>query len=316
MAVTELTAVEGHHPEIEAWLAARHVTWLYDPALAVKAVDAIASLANQARLEPLDEEVVDRYSADMARGDVFPPIIANRVRTKRSERLVLIGGNHRLAAATRAKVATLAAYVIEAEPETVARLTIEDNRRHGLPPSEEERLFQAAHLVANGYTLAGAGEVCGVSDGKVQRYVSLRSTDERARRLGIKRWDKVSRSSRWRLGIIRSDPVFAAAAVLVVDGLFAAGIVAELVARINAARSEEEAFAVIASTEEVQRAKLQSTTQRATPRSKLLGGLATVRHLDPADIKASCASPVQRADTLKRIDDTIRHLQAVRKVLG
>lgn len=317
MAVTE-TAAEliGRRPDVEAWLDERHVKWMFDGALPLRKVDAIASMANQARLEPLNEEVVDRYAADMERGDQFPPIVVNKVTTKRGTRLVLVGGNHRLAAAGRANVATLPAYVVEAEPEMVVRLTFEDNRRHGLPPGEEERLFQASHLVANGYTYAAAADVCGVAVGKVQRFIATRETDERAKRLSVRGWTKAPKTSRWRLGMIRSDPVFQAAATLAIDGLFSNSVVMELVTKINAARSEEEAFGVIASEEEVQRAKIQAATSRSTPRSKFLAGLATARHLDPAEIKAACATPVHKADVVKRIDDTIRHLQAVRRELG
>src|SRR5689334_10226051 len=85
----------GRRPDVEAWLAERHVPYTFDPALEVGSVDQVASLANQARLEPLDPDVVERYAADMARGDHFPPVLARQ----QGKKIVLLGGNHRLAAA-------------------------------------------------------------------------------------------------------------------------------------------------------------------------------------------------------------------------
>jgi hypothetical protein len=317
--VTDVPAIAGH-PDIEAWLDDRRVHWTFVPELAVDSIDAAASLANQARLEPLNEEVVDRYAADMERGDRFPPIIVNRVVTRRGERLVLVGGNHRLAGAGRAKRSTLAAYVVEAEPDMVVRLTFEDNRRHGLPPSEEERLFQAAHLVATGYSQGQAAEVCGVSVGKLQRAMSLQGADRRAHDLGVKRWSTMPKTTRWRLGNIQADPVFATAAQLAVDTAMDSKAIFELVTRLNSCRSEADALAAVATEAEAMTERAQASgggaIRKATPRSKFLSGLGSVRHLQPVDIAAACATPVQAADLSKRIDDTIKHLQAVKKALA
>lgn len=308
-------SVGTRRPEIEAWLDERKVTWVFEEALPVADIDRVASLANQARLEPLDEDVVDRYAADMERGDVFPPIVVRRDR----KRLVLIGGNHRVTAAGRAGIRSLPAYVIDAAAEMALRLTYEDNRRHGLPPSEEERLFQAAHLIANGYSQTAAASTVGLSTGKVQRFVSVQRTDERAKRHRIKGWEALPKSSRWRLGEIRSDPVFAEAARLATDGVFTSSSIFELCTRLNAARSEEEAFAVLAHQEVAERAKSQTTAggmvKRATPRSKLLGALSSIAALEARDVASACATSDQRADLAQRITAMQKHLGVIRKEL-
>lgn len=315
MAVTD-TPVAAGHADIERWLADRHVPFEYHPALPVADVDANASLANQARLEALNEEVVDRYAADMERGDQFPPIVVNRVRNKRGERLVLIGGNHRLTAAGRAGVTHLAAYVVDAPADIVFRLTIEDNRRHGYPPSEQERIMQAAHLATLGYTRADAAAICGVSTDKVQRHFAVADVDTRAGRLGIARWERVPKTTRYRLGAVRSDVVFAAIARHVIDGSLANVVttIGELIARANRAATDADALTILEHTVATVRAKGDGRSN--TARSRLLGGLGTVRFTDPAEVAASCATVVQRADLTKRIDDAIKHLQAVKKALG
>lgn len=124
---------------IEAWLDERKLTYEYNETLPLSRIDRAASLSNQARLEPLDEEVVERYAADMERGDIFPPLVARRSGRK----LILIGGNHRTTAATRANLVSFPVYIVDVDAEGATALTYEDNRRHGLPPSEEERLLQA-----------------------------------------------------------------------------------------------------------------------------------------------------------------------------
>lgn len=308
------------YPDIEAWLDERHVAYEFHPALSVSDVDAGASLANQARLEALNEEVVDRYAADMERGDHFPPIIVNKVRGRRATRLVLIGGNHRLTAAMRAKIPTLPAYVVEAEPEMVVRLTFEDNRRHGFPPSEEERLFQAAHLVATGYSQTQAAEVCGVSLGKLNRALSLQGADQRAKDLGVKSWTSMPKTTRWRLGAVQSDPVFAGAAQLAVDTAMQANDIYELVTRLNKCRSDKDGLELVAAEREIRSAAAQETgggaIRKSTARSKLLGGLSVVRYIDPKEAAAACSTDVQKVDLVKKVDDAIRHLQAVKKALG
>jgi hypothetical protein len=306
----------GRQHDVEDWLNGHHIPWRYEPDLAVGDVDANASLANQARLEALSEEVVDRYAADMERGDTFPPIVVNRIRSRRGERLVLVGGNHRLTAALRAGVPTLAAYVIDAPPELVFRLTIEDNRRHGYPPTESERTMQAAHLVALGYSRGDAAAICGISIDKVQRHFAVTDVDTRASGLGIARWERVPKTTRYRLGAVRSDTVFEAIARHVIDGTLAnvVTVIGELVARANKAATDADALAIVEHT--VATAKAKGDGRSNTARSRLLGGLGTVRFTDPAEVAGSCATSVQRVDLAKRIDDTIRHLQAVKKALG
>ena len=93
-------------PDVETWLDSIETAWSYVDELDLAAVDEKASLRNQARLEPLDDDTVERYAADMTRGDVFPPVI---VRSKNS-RLVVLGGNHRYHAAKRSRPSSMSVW--------------------------------------------------------------------------------------------------------------------------------------------------------------------------------------------------------------
>lgn len=108
----------------------------------------------------------------------FPPIVCHQ-RTTRTRKLVLIGGNHRTIAARQAGLTTLPGYIVEAEPETIVTLTYEDNRRHGLPPSDAERVAQAIHLIDTGnYTQEQAAALVGIPAPKLlDRAVAQAETD-------------------------------------------------------------------------------------------------------------------------------------------
>lgn len=304
------------HPDIEAWLDERRVAWTYHPQLAVDQVDRLAGLNNQARLEPLSDEVVDRYAADMERGDQFPPIIVRRV----GKKLVPIGGNHRLAAAGRAKRAALAAYEIVCEPETALRLSYEDNRRHGLPPSEDERLAQAVHLVGTGYTHAQAAEVCGVHRSKLGAAIARQRADQRALDLGVKGWGTLTKGIRARFENVRSDPVFKEAAQLAVDARMSPADVERLVGRINQARSDADALALVGIEAEQQAAAAQQTAngtvRKTTARSKLLTSMGGVLAADPQTVRQSCATDDQRRQLRARVTDALTKLAEIHKALA
>jgi hypothetical protein len=288
-----------------AWLAELQIPFEYVEDLDLARVDVKASLRNQARFQALDDDVVERYAEDMARGDVFPPIIARRV--GRSGLLVVLGGNHRFAAAHKAR-APLAAYLIGCSDEVALRIAYEDNRRHGLPASDEERIAHATHLMAIGWTLTAAATAVGVSVGKVQRSQQSVAANGRATELGVKGFDALPQSTRWRLAAITSDPVFTAAAQLVVDAGLTTTEAFELVTPCNAARSEAAALALVddARRAALDRVQLKAAGRTAGPRApttarvKLQRALTEISILRPADVAASTL-PDQRADLHARV---------------
>lgn len=295
--VAPLLDATGRDARTEAWLDELGVTWHFEPALRLDAIDRAASLANQARLEPLDEEVVERYAADYERGDVFPPVIVYR--PGRIGRAVLIGGNHRTAGAGRAGREHHTAYVVDVNGDQVLPLTYGDNRRHGLPPSDDERVLQAVHLIAaRDLSHAEAAAVVGLSKGKLTRGLATVKADERAAELEIEGWSSLSKTARWRLSGIVSDYVFEAAARLAIDTEMGADAIYRLVPKLVAAGDELEAMRIIGEAQEARVERRRYTPGaklKATPRSRMLDALRTIASLKPELVAGGCTIDDHRA---------------------
>lgn len=303
---------------IEQWLDEHKLTYEFHEALPISRIDRAASLSNQARLEPLDEEVVERYAADMERGDLFPPVVARRAGRK----LILIGGNHRTTAATRAKLPAVPVYIVDVDAEGATVLTYEDNRRHGLPPSEDERVLQAQHLVETGWSAADAAQAVGISAKKLDQAILIIKTDKRAVKLGIasSRWSKLPKSSRWRLGFVDDELVFQSAAELAARVRMSSTEAFELVTRVNRATSQDEALAVIQLEGEGIEAKRRQEGRRRSgsgksPRLVLLDAIAAITALKPIDVSDACDNDDQATYLGKRILEAAGVLREIRNVL-
>ncbi len=309
---------ELRDPKIEEWLTGYSVEFCFESELDLGRVNVQASRANQARLEAVDEEVVARYAEDMARGDQFPPIVVHRASRKR--KATILGGNHRHAAALKAGLSTLPAYVVSAEPEMVLRLTYEDNRRHGLPPSDEERIAQAVHLMDTGYSQEEAARVVGVTAGKVSRARAVVAADRRAEDLGVDGFGVLPRSSRSRLASVRSDPVFVEASKLVLAARLDTQQAYDLVTRINDARSDKAALGVVGAEQETHRSTIQakagqSRGPRTSRASKVNDALFRLIDAKPSEVRALCATPEQREAMAERVRKAAKNLMAVGKAL-
>lgn len=308
-------------PRIEAWLNERHTTWTWDPNIPLDTIDQAASLANQARLEALDPDVVDRYTADMARGDQFPPIVVHQ-RSARTKKLTVIGGNHRTTAARNAGITHLPGYVVVAEPETVVTLTYEDNRRHGLPPSDAERVAQAIHLIDTGnYTQEQAAALVGIPAPKISQARSIVKADRRATDLGVgPTFTSLPKQARYHLGQVRSDPVFEQAARLAADAGMTVAAVADLVGTLKTAASDEAALTILGGELEDRRGDIQrkgggTGKTKATARTRLSAALVTIQFTKPSEVAAACATNQQRTELAKRLREAAIQLMAIAKGL-
>lgn len=287
----------GRDLATEAWLDSLGVAWHFDPVFGFDHIDWAASKANQARLEPLNDDVVERYTADYERGDVFPPVLLRHPRAR--PLATLIGGNHRLTAASRAGRRNHAAYVLDVDDDLDAlRLAYLDNRRHGLAPSDDERVLQAAHLIAaQGISQAEAAAIVGLSIGKLNRGMAVIKADERAKALGIDAWPTLAKTVRWRLSSLASDPVFEAATRLAVYSEMGAEDAYSLVRQLMAVDDDVEAMHIVGEVEEAMSERRRGTGGRslkATPRSRMLESLRIVASLDAGAIVAACTTDDHR----------------------
>lgn len=299
--------------DLEAWLDSIETAWSYVDELDLAAVDEKASLRNQARLEPLDDDTVERYAADMARGDAFPPII---VRAK-GDRLVVLGGNHRYHAAKRSKTA-ISAYVVDCTDEQALRISYEDNRRHGLPPSVLERCRQGAHLVALGYSVAAAARVVGLNQQRLQRAITADEFVRRCRTLDIVPVPDLVETTKARLMAIRADPVFLDAVDLVADAGLGGDDVERLVVDTNKARSEAAARDHVRNLRALNADRIarraagndKRTNAKANPRDRLVRALTELSLLDPVEV-ARATLPDQRRTVFDHIRRAAANLNAI-----
>ncbi|MDZ7732220.1 MAG: ParB N-terminal domain-containing protein [Acidimicrobiia bacterium] len=303
-------------PELETWLADHELTWRLE-AVPLDRIDQVAGLANQARSIPLDEDVVDRYAVDMADGATFPPIVL----TEQGARLTPIGGNHRLAAASRANRTTVDAYIVTGlTTDLEIRLALEDNRRHGVPLSDDERIFHARRLITQGAELADAASTCGIAVHKIQRHLDADRCDERARGLGVRppEWSDLSITTRQRLVAIRHDKVFARAAELAAEGGIRAGEIVGIVSKVNNAATPAEAIQLLIDIEQVNTGRTRRPTGRppsalTAARRRLLGDLDGILNYTPEQIIGDRSAG---AETLVRqAHATAMHLQRIARAV-
>ncbi len=307
---------------IEAWLDELHVPWTFEADLDLEQIDKARSLTNQARIgAPLDPDVVDRYTADYKRGDTFPPLLARR--TSPRARLILLGGNHRLAAATAAGRSTHPVHIVECTDEVALTLMYGDNRRHGLPPSKTERCAQGAHLVANGWGQAEAAAAVGVSQPTLSNYLNVARTSTRAAGLGVGNlYDALAMGCREPLARIPADPVFVEATRLAHTAQLNGSETNDLVKRIRKTRSEADAMRIIGDELEVQRDRIQ--TKGAKGRVGGKGAVSAYAHLNTAVTtilelypdRVVPPDPTSAARIRRRIKDAARRLMEIDQALG
>lgn len=296
-------------PDLEARLdALPKVTWRYERALRVDRIDLPCSKSLQYRLTDVDQDTVDRYAADMTRGDRFPALIVREVRG----RLTLIGGNHRRAAATAAGIATLAAYVVVCPPDTARRIAFEDNRTHGLPLKPSERATLAARLVLlDGMTQHAAAATVGATVAQVALAVAAERAVTRAHNLGVPdRFSQLPHLATGNLGRIPDDGLFAEAARTVLDTNMGSPAVLQLCARLSAADSLEDAYDRL---DAIQQARAGHTGGRGVKRNdltRLADHCFGLLDVDPAKAAALVADGDEEVwgDRLRR---TARHLMTV-----
>ena len=301
--------------EIEQWLDTLELTWTYEAELAAGDVDEKASLRNQARAVPVDPDVVERYAEDMRRGDRFPPVIVRQKNT----RLVVLGGNHRYAAARAAK-APLDAYVVVCSDECALRISYEDNRRHGLPPSPQERTAQALHLVALGYQPAAAARLVGITHSRLQRAQAADAFTARTRTVDTPTdAADLPESSKSRLMAVRADPIFAAATRLVCDAGYDTQETYRLVTELNATRSEAAALQLLDKERLIAADRIHRRTARVSgrgvrqnepARAKLLRLVTDLGHITPAQVAATTL-PDQRRAVFAQLRKAFDHLAEI-----
>jgi len=290
-------------PKTERWLDDLGVAWTFEPDLPLHRIDQAASLANQVRHQPLDEEVVERYANDMRQGDVFPAAI---VAPGAEGMFFILGGNHRDAGHRRANHATQPAYIVEGEAVALLRIRVEDNRNHGLPTTKAERLDHGVALVAQGVVQRDAARIVGLPQPELTIHAGALNLAKRLDPPLAARAGKMPKSKRYELSRIVDDAALGPAVSLVLDAGLPIDHVRSITDQVNAVDDLTEALRLIGQLREDHHDRIveQAGNIRAasrTARARLAEALAVIASLDPADIDATCPNDDVRARLAQQI---------------
>jgi hypothetical protein len=235
-------------PFYEQALAGEGVGFDYSPALSLSEIDGNKSMRNQARLLlPLDDELVKRYAAAMKAGSQFPPIVAYR---SGKGRYVLIDGNQRHAAAMKAGLETLDAYIVNiTDPLIIDRLTWTfNNLVNGQRLSSAECVEHAVTYVRK-YNVDAkqAAAQWQVSLWRVRDRIGALKVSECLDRLGIKKGPALGQESLTNLAplLAMGEDLLARAATLARDGGLDCRAVKGLVEQVKKAPAQGDKAKVL-----------------------------------------------------------------------
>lgn len=299
-----MTATEVVHParqaDVEAWLDRLGVTWRFNPDLRLAKVDQHAGLANQVRHQAIHEEVVERYTAAMNDGAVFPPIIVTD-----TDPAVPLGGNHRIAAGLGSRCSTMPAYMVTGNDQQLRRIRFEDNARHGLAPTPAERVEHAVALMADGMSQRDAAAIVGIPQPKLSIAAAALRATQRATDAGVDGFNRLPEMVRYELSRLEHPAVFQAAAELALATAMPVGTLRPVIAA-TVDLEPTEALRIIGAEHEDHRTR---STQRGgnvratsrTDRARLDLALATIFELTPIEVFDTCPNDDVRAVLAERI---------------
>lgn len=220
--MTATDAIHGDpsldYPETVAWLEQMGATVVRTSEVAIPndpRINYQAGLELNVRVVPLDFELVERYARAMDDGDRFPPAILREDHPGAFDWVPLCG-NHRLAAANRTK-AELDCIIISCDDRTAFQIAFGDNSRHGMPPTDIERVRMALRLIEN-YDISrtDACRFTNCSSNRVATYQRAADFRRRAEPLGVQ-VQKIKGTEAARLAQIPDDHLMAATADIVID---------------------------------------------------------------------------------------------------
>ena len=303
----------------EEWLTSHGVEFT-GKRIQINDINTRKSLQNQARFQPLDEKLVVTYAEAMQGGDRFPPIVV--LDEGLAAGMLVIDGNHRVAAATLAGADEIDAYVTTNLSErTVSVLTFDANTKHGLPTSPEERKQHAIYLVETaGISQREASQMLNVPARELNKSLQVARANRRLAALDIERWQNLGSSMRERLQSISNNNVFKVAAELAIAARLSQEAINELVTDVNKAATEADQIAVVEAERERQSDRIKATIGgRATlPKSvmRLSRSLAYAERVVPEDFEKRILDPKLAEAFSGRLRATIDKYAAILDRLG
>jgi hypothetical protein len=305
------TAHPALSQQVEQMLAARNIDYDFEPN--VRIAEIRNAEGNQVRLTehraPKDQ--VAKYSTAMKHGATFPAIVLN-------DRLEKIDGNTRVEAKLKNGEDTIAAYICHGMTPLEARsLSVELNQSNGLAMTDEEIRGFVEGAVKEGQhpEIKSLSRMTGVRETKIARWIAETQFRSRASREGIEARliEVLPDSTRAALQVTRLAPVFKELTSLGAEARMPASEVKKIVAQVNAAPSEAEALAIVASERQTRASELRAVASGFKPRHRSkgsaqhIGGLARFSVEDLLDVAPEKQyETFLRMKTLRdRLDDVV-----------
>lgn len=238
--------------QMESLLTEMGFFYELEPGVLLTEFDRAASLRNQARTDPLDNDLAEGYATAMRNGSVFPALVAWEKSDK--EPLIIVDGNHRYAALQKLGRGETDTYIIRnADPSKITILTMLANARHGKATSPKERLAQGVYMVDRGATIKEAAFILGIKDTLLTAEVNKGKADMRAIKVGIDRlkWDKLPGGIRARLNQIQTNEVFREMSKLTIDAKLSGEDFTQTIAQLQQMRGFQEQMDYVNSLREV-----------------------------------------------------------------
>jgi ParB-like chromosome segregation protein Spo0J len=294
---------------IEAWIESFDVKWDLTP-IPIGEIDTDKSHSNQARITPLDDDVVQRYALAAEAGAVFPAIVVRRV----GKGFVVLDGNHRVAMASLIGDATVGAYVVECTATVGVLMAASANSVNGERNSLEEQRQHVLHLLNMNQNQSQIAVRLGVPKGFVSKCARVAKVRDRCDNL--KALSKLSDTSIEVLGRISSTVVMndaiSAAASLSLQG----SAVTELVASIDRDADEATQIAQVKAYAESVKSKKSGLLKRKKgldDLGKLDRSLGSILNVDPVAVGLLANG---NAENLKqKINEVAEKLPAILKAL-
>jgi len=184
----------------------------------------------------------------MERGDSFPMVV---VRKAGKSNYVIVGGNHRCAAAELKGITSIEAYVISTNDGYVIDILPRVlNRRGGRRTSKDEAFTHALYAIQKyNVTAKAAAEAFGVSEKAIYTKLTINEARERLISLGIPAQSSTDRLLQ-QLSVVSNDNVMASAANLAIRAKLNGDESAAFIKAVRQGRTEASQMAVVADYEE------------------------------------------------------------------
>jgi ParB-like chromosome segregation protein Spo0J len=305
---------------VEAWLQRRGIKYASAVEIPISMIDEKRSLQNQARREPLVTESVDRFANAFRAGRSFPPIVVYPL----GNRLVIIDGNNRFAAAKRAHRETVFGIIIDASTDSdmIQLLTVEANASHGVTPPLEWRTRQAFHLCSLGHSDEVAAEAAGTSLIQLRNARSAAEAEQRAAILKIYGFKDLPMTAKQYLNGLKQEPVFHAVAVLAAREKLTIESVRDICRKVKSGKSEAEQLAILAEQSELlvaeTAAKKALSRRLSSPKMALASGIGLIVKCDAAALVNQILTTQDRDvvnQRLREVEDKILEIQVAMETL-